>query len=165
MTAFRTVVVATDFSATAREALRTATEISRTSGARLHIVNVVLDPMNQPWMVEAAGVDWVGLKQQWMDGARGQMAALVEDQGLDASAVATAIVPGRPAVEIVRYAEEHGADLIVMGTHGYGTVRRFLLGSVADQVLRQATCPVLVVPHTAVRRPEESQSADATASR
>jgi nucleotide-binding universal stress UspA family protein len=165
MTAFRTVVVATDFSATAREALQTGLEISRSTGARLHIVHVVLDPMNQPWMVEAAGVDWVGLKQQWMDGARGQMAALVGEQQLDASAVTTAVVPGRPAAEIVRYAQEHGADLIVMGTHGYGTVRRFLIGSVADQVLRQATCPVLVVPHSAVRTQEASESADTTASR
>ncbi len=165
MTPFRTIVVATDFSDTAREALQTALEISRPSGARLHIVNVVPDPMHQPWMVETAGVDWVGLRKQWMDAAHAQMTDLLTKMQLPQSEVVTAVVPGRPAHELVGYAETHGADLIVMGTHGYGAVRRFLLGSVADQVLRQATCPVLVVPHRAVKEQSGSGATEAGAAR
>ncbi len=46
---------------------------------------------------------------------------------------------------IVRYAENAGCDLIVMGTHGYGGLTRFMLGSVADYVIRHAKCPVVVV--------------------
>jgi nucleotide-binding universal stress UspA family protein len=62
------------------------------------------------------------------------------------------VVAGLPAArEIAQYAASHGADLIVVGTHGYGPVRRLVLGSVADRVVRMAPCPVLTVPHHALR--------------
>ncbi len=51
----------------------------------------------------------------------------------------------------MRYATERGADLIVLGTHGYGPVKRFLLGHVADRVIRHAHCPVLAFPHETLR--------------
>ena len=63
---------------------------------------------------------------------------------------------GLADVEILRFAQAHGADLIVMGTHGYGAVKRLFLGSVADRVVRGATCPVLVVPARAVTRHEDA---------
>ena len=52
---------------------------------------------------------------------------------------------GNPAEEIVRLAGERGCDLIVMGTHGRRRLGRLLMGSVAEQVLRRAPCPVLTV--------------------
>jgi nucleotide-binding universal stress UspA family protein len=52
----------------------------------------------------------------------------------------------RPADEIVEMAVEERADLLVMGTHGRGAVKRALIGSVASGVARRATCPVLLVP-------------------
>jgi universal stress protein A len=55
------------------------------------------------------------------------------------------VVEGRPSVEIVKYAGEHGVDLIVMGTQGRSGLGRAFLGSVADNVIRQAECPVMVV--------------------
>lgn len=59
------------------------------------------------------------------------------------------VVPGdAPATVIVEYAAREEADLVVMGTHGYGAVRRALIGSVASGVARDATCPVLLVPPT-----------------
>jgi nucleotide-binding universal stress UspA family protein len=62
------------------------------------------------------------------------------------------VVAGLPAArEIAQYAASHGADLIVVGTHGYGPVRRLVLGSVADRVVRLAPCPVLTVPHHTLR--------------
>ena len=62
------------------------------------------------------------------------------------------VLSGLPAArEIDQYAASHGADLIVVGTHGYGPVRRLVLGSVADRVVRMAPCPVLTVPHHALR--------------
>lgn len=54
---------------------------------------------------------------------------------------------GRPAAEIVHFAEQQRADLIVMGTHGRGFVAHVLMGSVAEQVVRTASCPVLTVRH------------------
>jgi nucleotide-binding universal stress UspA family protein len=55
------------------------------------------------------------------------------------------ILEGDPAEEIVRYGRDAGMDLIVMGTHGRTGVERLLLGSVAERVLRDASCSVLVV--------------------
>jgi nucleotide-binding universal stress UspA family protein len=60
-------------------------------------------------------------------------------------AVSHVLLQGDPATEIVRYARDAGADLVVMGTHGRTGVERLLLGSVAEKVLRDAHCSVLVV--------------------
>jgi nucleotide-binding universal stress UspA family protein len=57
------------------------------------------------------------------------------------------LVSGDPAAEIVRLAETEGADMIVMGTHGRTGLRRLLMGSVAEAVVRRAACPVLTVKH------------------
>ena len=57
----------------------------------------------------------------------------------------TTVEVGTPFVGIVRYARAHEVDLIVMGTHGRGAVQHLLLGSVAEQIVRQASCPVLTV--------------------
>jgi len=57
-------------------------------------------------------------------------------------AVCKAIVEGDPAQAILKYAREHQVDLIMMPTHGFGPFRRFLLGSVAERVLKDAPCPV-----------------------
>jgi nucleotide-binding universal stress UspA family protein len=73
------------------------------------------------------------------------------DHHLDPARVTTAVAVGAPAAEIVRYAREHAADLIVLGSHGHGAFRRFMLGSVAERVIRQAGCPVMVVPHRTQR--------------
>ena len=51
----------------------------------------------------------------------------------------------------MRHAAERGADLLVLGSHGHGVIRRFLLGSVAERVLREAGCPVMIVPDRVLR--------------
>jgi nucleotide-binding universal stress UspA family protein len=63
------------------------------------------------------------------------------------------LTAGRPDAEIVDWAEEIGADLIVMGSRGVGRVRRALFGSVSNSVVRHAHCPVMVI------RPEKEQAA------
>ena len=70
-----------------------------------------------------------------------ELRARVEAPGLKISSEA---VQGAPATEICRVAKEGGHDLIVIGTHGRTGVARFLLGSVAERVVREAPCPVLV---------------------
>jgi nucleotide-binding universal stress UspA family protein len=150
MSPFHTVVVATDFSETAEEALSVALEIVGGTDRRIAVVHVVLDPLHQPWMIDAAGVDFADLRHSWVKAAERKFQELLERRRLNNSALSTHIVIGRPDVAIVRFAEDHGADLIVMGTHGYGGVKRLLLGSVADHVVRQASCPVLVVPAKSV---------------
>ncbi len=71
-----------------------------------------------------------------------------------------AIAEGDAAGEILKYAHEHRTDLIMMPTHGYGPFRRFLLGSVAERVLREAPCPVWTDVHQAEPAPEPGSSGD-----
>jgi nucleotide-binding universal stress UspA family protein len=70
---------------------------------------------------------------------------------LDPRRVSVEVVVGPAAFEIVRYANERAADILVLGSHGRGVIRRFLLGGVAERVLREASCPVLVVPDRVLR--------------
>lgn len=79
-----------------------------------------------------------------------ERSAAILDEARDLAAehdreVATAIRVGKPAREIVDYAEEHDADVIVVGSHGRPPVARVLLGSVAETVTRRASVPVTVV--------------------
>ena len=151
MTRFRTVVCAVDFSETSQEAVAVARDIAEGAGAHLHLVHVVLDPLQLPWSLETAAFDFAEMLRTWIQSAEQELSKLAASLPPALPPATQAVVVGRPPAEIVRYAEGHAADVIVMGTHGYSAVKRFLLGSVADQVVRQATCPVLVVPHRAVR--------------
>jgi glycine betaine transporter len=78
-----------------------------------------------------------------------RMQAMLEPLALGGCEASTAIAHGYPSQEIVKYAREHKVDLIVMGTHGRGPIGHLLLGSVAENVVRRAHCPVLTV-----RQPE-----------
>jgi nucleotide-binding universal stress UspA family protein len=60
--------------------------------------------------------------------------------------VETAALAGVASQEVVRYAEGHDVDLIVMASRGYGPLRQILIGSTAERVLHHASCPVLIVP-------------------
>lgn len=62
------------------------------------------------------------------------------------------MVRGDPDDAIIDYAQEHGADLIVMGSHGHTELRHLLMGSVAEHVLRHTPCPVLIVRHLEEKR-------------
>jgi nucleotide-binding universal stress UspA family protein len=122
--AVRQILFATDFSLSSEVAARVARDYARHFGARLHILHVVwagTDPMMPPLL-----------------------GRLAEELGIDVPVV-TAVESGTPAAQIVRYAERHGIDLIVVGTHGRTGVTRALLGSVAERVVRTAPCPVLAV--------------------
>jgi nucleotide-binding universal stress UspA family protein len=72
-----------------------------------------------------------------------QVAVELTSAGLQ---VETAILEGAADEQILSYSREHGVDLIVISTHGYGGVKRFLLGSITDRVIRSCEVAVLVVP-------------------
>ncbi len=140
---YRRILVPTDGSDGARAAFDHAVTLASQSGAELHVVNAV-DPTLVPPEVGAG--DLVDALQQ-----SGQ--ALVEtlrERGEAAGlTVETAVLTGDPPEAIRRYAEDHGVDLVVMGTHGRTGLDRWLLGSVAERVIRTSPAPVLTV-----RQPE-----------
>jgi nucleotide-binding universal stress UspA family protein len=104
-----------------------------------------------PWVVDASGLDVEALQRRWVSEAEGQLIELATALHLDPLRVSAEVVVGPAAFEIVRYANERAADVIVLGSHGRGVIRRFLLGGVAERVLREAACPVLVVPDRVLR--------------
>ena len=135
----KNVLVAIDFEDTSREALRVARTVGDAFGARLHLIHVVPE-VPTFWSFEAADVDWEGLRKRWIEEAKQR---LLEFDAPPASERAVQI--GRPSADIVRYADEHDIDMIVIGTHGQGAIKEMLLGSVAERVVRSAHCPVLTV--------------------
>lgn len=164
MSRFQTIVVAVDFSDVAADVLDTAVGLAlHDPEARVHMVHVVPDPVPAVWSDELPQIDVHLLEHNWRDGATRQLVAFAEAARLDAGRFETAVAVGTPATEIVRYAEQHRADVIVMGSHGHGVVHRFLLGSVAERVLRQAPCAVMIVPYRTLRGAAGESATEAAA--
>jgi nucleotide-binding universal stress UspA family protein len=159
MHTFHTILVAVDFSETAGDTLDAALDIARDRDGPVHLLHVVPDLFSSMEFTEAPTLDWQSMQRDSIEKARTRLVALATERRLDPQGVTVAIEVGPPASEIVRYANEHGVQLIVLGSHGHGVVRRFILGSVADRVLRQASCPVMLVPHRTFR----TRASEATA--
>jgi len=111
MPAFHRILCATDFSATSLEALDVALSLARDTGAEVHVVNVVPDPLTQPWMVEGAGMDFGELRQVWTSDAERVMKHLLADRRLGGR-VTSAVLMGTPANEILQYVNDHACDLM-----------------------------------------------------
>ncbi len=152
MSGFRTIVAAVDFSETSDDALRLAADLAANHGSELHLLHVIPDARQQAWSIEAPGLDFSVLQQESIADAERLLAERTAPLVSSLPRVVRRVVAGLPAArEIAQYAASQGADLIVVGTHGYGPVRRLVLGSVADRVVRMSPCPVLTVPHRALR--------------
>jgi nucleotide-binding universal stress UspA family protein len=140
-----TIVVPVDFGPASLEAWLAACDLARSNGSRLHLVHVCAEPLHQAWAGEAVAVDMEELAKEWAIEAAELIAKFAMPGDLDATRVTRTVLTGCAHREIVEFAQTRGADLIVMGTHGYGPLRRLLLGSVTERVLRTAACPVMTV--------------------
>ncbi len=151
------ILVATDFSETATAALNRAVEISQLSGARITLLHVIYaDKINETLLgLDATehlthALDEPGhlpetVLDRLREAAKDKLRATVDAVTGPHAAIETVIAEGRPSIEIVAYAAAHDVDLIVLGTNGRGIVGKAFLGSVADNVIRQADVPVMVV--------------------
>ena len=139
---YETVLVPTDGSEGTERTLDHALDIARTRGATLHALSVV----DRRVYISAEGDEQEeirGTLRERADEAIERVAARAEDEGVD---VVSAVRDGVPPTEIVRYADEEGIDLIVIGTHGRsGREKIENLGSVTERVVEDAERPVLVV--------------------
>jgi nucleotide-binding universal stress UspA family protein len=140
------VVCATDLSEASHAAVTVAIRLAQQRDARLHLLHVVENPFHQPWLTGAEGLDFAELLRNRIQSAEYQLGILAVTLTSVTLPPISTVVIGRPADEIVRYAQDYDADLIVIATRGYGGMKRVLLGSIANRVMRQATCPVLIVP-------------------
>lgn len=146
MRPIRHVLCPTDFSACADQALDAAIAIAQKFDATLTLLHVYTLP------VSGFGGDITVLSEQELDVAARKALDGVLDRVRASYPKSEAIVrQGAPAPTILDVADERGADLIVIGTHGRRGVSRVLVGSIAEKVVRTAGVPVLTVSPTAVR--------------
>lgn len=153
MLIMRKILHPTDFSPRSEYARGLAAFLARDQGTELLLLHVVEPPqaigqvgrLVPPVPEGTKERAWEQLLQVWpAEPARRVQHLLAE---------------GEPATEILRTAREQDCDLIVMGTHGRTGLDRFVLGSVAEQVVRQAGCPVLTVKVPPALEPTAAQSA------
>lgn len=129
-----------DFSEGARAALAFAERLLCSEQTRLHLVTVDDDPL---LMQQSTS-------QQFRDEEEDKMAMrfvnLLPVERREKYRTKMAVRCGTAYYEIINYADENNIDLIVIGTHRRSQISKMLLGSVADQIVRKANCPVLTVP-------------------
>lgn len=135
------ILVPVDFSAASQQALIVAEQWARRFAARLHLIYVIEPPTVPQW-----GYVFLALREDKLRKAAEaelkKLLSLVPTQ----AAVTTEVRSGYGAdYEICQLARKRKTDLIVMGSHGAGPIRRALMGSSAENVVRHAPCPVLVI--------------------
>lgn len=158
--AFKTILVAVDFSEPSRRALDYGCHLARMFHAGLRVVHVVETPM--PLGSELPLAEVGSTSEQAIDTARRQLAHMLG--GVDGDEVVGQVLLGHAAERIVEYARDHDVDLVVMGTHGRRTVAHFIMGSVAERVVRTAPCPVVTLRDTGTRQPLRAEEGAARAS-
>ena len=141
----RRILFCTDFSENSEPPRRLAAEYATVFRANLAIVHVVESWAGFPTYEFRVPVDLHELAQNIQESAKTDLDEMAKGFPAEVPEVTTHCKIGAPAQEIVKLAAELEADLIIMGTHGWTGFKHLLLGSVAENVLRLANCPVLVV--------------------
>jgi nucleotide-binding universal stress UspA family protein len=146
------VLLAYDGSKEASAAARVAVEISNATGSELHLLHVVpSEPYPLPF--EYVSYEEEEVWEAWeanLEQDEAHIRSFVEGQARRMEAEGTKVTEahllfGRPDEEIVRLAEDLDVGLVVVGNRGRGGLKRALMGSVSDSVVRHAHCPVLIV--------------------
>lgn len=145
MLVLRNIVVPVDFEPTSYHALAWACDLARTFGARLHLLHVLEDAFALPAGTEGSVTAFPRLEREFEEGTRGRLNTLLAGEDWKAGAMTSVRFGASAASSIVSYAAEVQADVIVMGTHGRGSSALGTIGSVAEQVVRTAPCPVLTL--------------------
>jgi nucleotide-binding universal stress UspA family protein len=146
---YDSIVVGTDGSETAKEAVRQATELAKTVGAKLHLVSayepVPEGRLRQERQQVPDDLQWMVNPKEDVEGTLKDAAAEIEETGVEVDTYAR---EGDPADAILDVAEEEKADLIVVGNKGMSGARRFLLGSVPNKVSHHAPSSVMIIRTT-----------------
>jgi nucleotide-binding universal stress UspA family protein len=142
----RNVVLPVDFSERCQGAARSAEALRARFGCRIHLLHVLPPPHYEFGAMEVGGAVLEELFRGRAEQAAKDLDRFLEAE-LPAGTVERVLLDGDPAAKVVEYAHNQDANLIVMPTHGYGTFRRFILGSVTAKVLHDADCPVWTGVH------------------
>ncbi len=151
MAAIRKILYPTDFSERSVVAVPLALDLARLYGAELHCLHVVDAPgefiLEDNYMLPLT-TDYRPDFEELRKSAETHLDQFIAQQMAEVKdSVRKAVVIGKPFAEIIRYARDRDIDLIVLGTHGRSALGSMLLGSVAEKVVRKASCAVLTVRH------------------
>src|ERR671914_1681934 len=146
---FDSIVVGTDGSDTAREAVRQASELAKTLGSNIHLVSAY-EPVPDSRLREERqevpeDLQWMVNPREDVNATLEEAAGQLKEAGFE---VQTHAREGDPADAILDVAEEQKADLIVVGNKGMTGAKRFLLGSVPNKVSHHAPCSVMIIRTT-----------------
>jgi nucleotide-binding universal stress UspA family protein len=146
---YRSIVVGTDGSETAGEAVRQATDMAKALGATLHLVSAYT-PVSDARLREERrdapeDIQWTINPREDVEATLREESERVKEAGVK---VETYAREGDPADAILDVAEEKDADLIMAGNRGMTGARRFLLGSVPNKIAHHAPCSVLIIRTT-----------------
>jgi nucleotide-binding universal stress UspA family protein len=136
------ILLPTDFSESARHALRYAVSFAGEYQAEITLLHVV-EIVAVGYASDLFPVPMAEAFQEISSYARTELAKLAEEIRGRGIAVKEIVVQGKPAAEILRVAKEDAIDIIVLGTHGKGVLDQALFGSTTERVVRKAPCPVL----------------------
>jgi len=132
-----------DFSDASRAAMEVAADLARRGGGELVLLHAY--PIPGYTFPDGSVVASPRMMQELADGAERHLEEGKKDAEALGARVTTAKAIGEPASEIVAFAEEQRADIVVLGTHGRTGLEHALMGSIAERVVRKAHCPVLTV--------------------
>jgi nucleotide-binding universal stress UspA family protein len=137
---FRNVLCPIDFDANSPSALESAGKIAQETNGKIYLVHVV------PWTVAAVPIDASQVLAELKQSATSRLRQLAKEK-LDARVPTEVIVTvaSDPGAEVVRIAKELKVDAIIMSTHGRKGLSHLVLGSVAERVVRESSCPVLTL--------------------
>ena len=141
----KSILVGTDFSLCAARAFEIAVSLAALHGARIHLLHVLVEPIQAFDVAGALPYLDVTTQKEWEEATRKHLAQAVasaEKRGVPAT---SEIVWGRPSDALVEAAKRMKASLLVLGTHGRGALEKLLIGSTAERVLRLSPVPVLTV--------------------
>lgn len=149
MLPLKKIIWPTDFSNPAYEGLTIAVELAVQFSAEMLLVHVVAPLPTIEGGLAPTGYHIPTLLREIENSAQKSLDEIRRERIPADIRVRTLVIPGRPAHEIVKLAEDEKADIIVMPTHGESGWHRFVFGSVAEKVVRHAECPVLTIrsPH------------------
>ncbi|MDA8161583.1 MAG: universal stress protein [Desulfobacteraceae bacterium] len=139
-----------DFTESAKKVLPYVKYFAKSFGASVTLIHVVRGPEEFTGF-EFGSAWWSNFEKEVMDGARTAMEHFIADELSDFKGVDYMVLMGDMVDEINKFAEQKKIDLIIMGTHGRKGLEKVMFGSVAEGVVKRASCPVLTVNPYKVR--------------
>jgi universal stress protein A len=138
------ILFPTDFSDSSKNAQKHACAFAQQFNSELHIINIVLELIYAVPPIAGTYISddyHEGIKQK----SNSELEQLCDNEITKELNTVTDVIVGVPHIEISRYAKDNDIDMIVMGTHGHTKIPEIFIGSVAERVVRNSPCPVMVV--------------------